>query len=254
MEGICRLCEEEKELVDSHIMPKMFFKKLKRATKAKSIIEVSKPYDKEQDGLKLPFLCNECEKLFNEYETYFSNKFLKKASDDIQHIYDTKDDRLRYLILSIAWRYLKYTYESDEKVRSYNTKKELEMIEDVIENWEGMLYNKKIQDIRNIQMHFIPINKLRIFDNNPEAIYDNIFMDFRSHGKSDSFEYGFVYIKIPYFILLCTVWGKTSNMKQFLVGKKIITKDSNLPNWLIDLISIHLQVSEDVYKEISNTK
>ena len=253
MSEVCRLCNQEKKLAGSHIIPKMFYKHIKEKSETGGIRLVSDPDKRLQDGLKLPFLCHDCEQLFSKYEKYFSDKFFKTTKNNPSEIkeYDTKDDNLRYFILSVAWRCLKYIYETDKEMLEQFTDEENAKLESVLEHWRDILNNENLKEIRAIQMHLIPINELSIFKGSPEKIYNNIAMDFKTKDEENTFKYAYEYIKIPYFILLCTVWGETSNMKQFLVGKKILVKDSQLPQWLNSLIIGHWQKLESAKAIIS---
>lgn len=246
MDGVCRLCNQEKKLAGSHIIPKMFYKHIKEKSITHGIRLTSDPNKRLQDGLKLPFLCHDCELLFSKYEKYFSDIFFQKAKNDTLGIekYNTRDDKLRYFILSVAWRCLQFIYETDKKMIEDLTPEEKIKLESVLENWRDILCTEKNKELRQIQMHLIPTKNLSIFDIHQQLIYNNIAMDFRIDNDKNSFKYAYEYVKIPYFILLCTVWGETSNMKQFLIGKDISVKDSILPEWLEKLIYLHIRKFE----------
>lgn len=238
----CRLCCQDKELAESHIVPKMFYAFIKRNSQTGGIRRVDQPNRRVQDGLKLPFLCHECEELFSSYETFFSNDiFSKVSSTPAQFRLDTNNDKLRYFLLSVAWRTLKQNVETDKQMLSTFTSEENQKLEQVLENWRMYLLEKNSKSIRKIQMHFIPTFGLNIFSGFPEQIRNNVAIDFRVLGKENSFDYAFTYVKVPYFIFLCTVWGNTSHMKQFQVGKIVETKDSRLPSDMQNLISSHQQ-------------
>lgn len=76
---VCKLCKQDKELQESHIIPKFIYKPLrddKNRIQRLSIIEhENKKYKKLkpiQDGLKERLLCFDCEQLLNnKYEKYF---------------------------------------------------------------------------------------------------------------------------------------------------------------------------------------
>lgn len=252
---VCRLCNQEKKLAESHIIPKMFYKHIKEKSETGGIRLVSDPNKRLQDGLKLPFLCHDCELLFSKYEKYFSDNFFQTTKNNPSEIkqYDTKDDKLRYFILSVAWRCLKYIYETDKEMLEQFTDEEKSKLESVLEHWRYILYSENLKEIRIIQMHFIPTKELSIFRSSSEKVYNNVAMDFKTKDEKNTFKYAYEYIKVPYFIFICTVWGETSNMKQFLVGKNILVKDSQLPKWLNSLIISHLQKFESA-KEIISEK
>lgn len=243
MEQECRLCRKSKKLAGSHIIPRMFFNEIKKASKTKGIREVSNPNKRLQDGLKVPFLCHECEELFSKYEKYFSDKYFQKtlkSCDDL--VYDSNHDELRYFILSVAWRVLKLQCEEDKKMIESFTNEEKERLDNVLDEWRNILLNEDFLKMKNIQMHLIPTKNLEVFNNYPNMISNNTGMDFRVLGSENSFEYAYVYVKVPYFIMLCTVWGKTLNLKANIVGKKAIkSRQTTLPEWLNQLILYHME-------------
>ncbi|SDX41543.1 hypothetical protein [Paenibacillus sp. PDC88] len=77
MEGIkrkCALCENESDLMQSHIIPKFVFRYLKKASFTGRLRNVSTPNNPLQDGDKMSLLCAQCESLFNANETQFANQ------------------------------------------------------------------------------------------------------------------------------------------------------------------------------------
>ena len=106
----CRLCKcTDKPLKESHIIPKMFYNELKRNSPTHIMRMADNPNRGVQDGLKLPFLCGECEELFSKYERAFSNRIYQKAiANDGEIKFESKDDALSYFLLSVAWRVIKH--------------------------------------------------------------------------------------------------------------------------------------------------
>ena len=101
-------------------------------------------------------------------------------------------------------------------------------------------------------MHLIPTKNLKIFESISNVVSNNVGIDFKTFDNQDTFEYAFTYIKVPYFIFLCTVWGSTSSMKQFKIGNVIKPRRSNLPALIEKLIVDHLQRFELAKKQISS--
>ncbi|KKN05041.1 hypothetical protein LCGC14_1091280, partial [marine sediment metagenome] len=69
----CALCNESKELVESHVISKMFYRWIKKTTKTKVPRFRSMEGEISQDGYKIYLLCSDCEQEFSRYETYFSS-------------------------------------------------------------------------------------------------------------------------------------------------------------------------------------
>jgi hypothetical protein len=122
----------------------------------------------------------------------------------------------------------------------------------VLNIWRTVLINEDLNEVSKVQMHLIPTKKLEIFENINDVVSNNVGIDFRTFDNQDTFEYAFTYVKVPYYIFLCTVWGSTSSMKQFKVGKVIKPRTSNLPDWIEKLIANHLENFDVAKQQISN--
>lgn len=242
--GKCRLCETDAiELQMSHIVPKMFYEQIKKNSKTGGLREVSNPNKREQDGLKLPFLCSNCEELFSKYETYFANNILVKMIEDPENYsFSTSDDNIRYFLLSVAWRVLRMLVETDVQMMENFTDNEKLKLYDVLDKWRLILKNQNIEDISNCEMFIIPTIKLKLFEKHPSMIYNNVSIDFKTFDQEDEFNHAFIYIKVPYYIFVITVWGSTTNLKQNKVGKIIKPRVSQLPIWLEQIIIKHINV------------
>src|SRR5687768_7835641 len=74
----CPLCQQEGQLVESHIIPKFFGRELKKASKSQTLINGINPQKKPrpQDTTKEFLLCNPCELLICKFETAFRNKIM----------------------------------------------------------------------------------------------------------------------------------------------------------------------------------
>jgi hypothetical protein len=108
----CKLCNQKKEIVNSHILPEFLYENL-YDDKHKVISVSSIPGEKEhyiQKGLREHLLCKECETKFSQYEGY-SSKILhslpiKSMSSQNPYIELTNIDYLKFKLfqLSILWR------------------------------------------------------------------------------------------------------------------------------------------------------
>ncbi len=250
--NICRLCKKNKKLAESHLVPKMFFREIKQKSITGGMRLISNPNKRLQDGIKLPFLCHECEQRFSKYEKFFSDNYFSQAKKEplLINEYHTRSDELKYFILSVSWRCLQYIYETDTDMLKDFTFEEKKELENILEQWRVLLYSENLKEIRKIQMHLIPTNKLNILDE--KYVYDNVAFDFRIDNQENTFKYAYEYIKVPYFIFLCTVWGNTNHMKQLLVGKTIKITSYNLPYFLKDLIFKHLSNFELSKSQLSD--
>jgi len=111
--GICKLCQNEKELMESHIVPSFAFRWLKKTSATGFLRTVLEANKRVEDGRKQKLLCKECEHIFNKSETQFANKvyypYVEKELDaagvaqgiikEIQY-----EDWLLRFIISVHWR------------------------------------------------------------------------------------------------------------------------------------------------------
>ena len=144
----CALCLEEKELLDSHIIPAFVFKWIKE-TSATGFLRMAKnPNLRQQDGPKSKLLCKKCESLLNDYETLFAKNIFHpyvKIELDKNGIatgkikcFDHNDWLLRFII-SLHWRFL--------VTKDYTTDIELAKFKKVLggikEDWRQFLLKER---------------------------------------------------------------------------------------------------------------
>src|ERR1039458_2524178 len=79
----CALCQQERDLCDSHIIPSFVFAWFKESS-ATGYMRLGREINRRvQDGLKPKLLCEECEKRFNQFETPFAaNLFYPLHKDE----------------------------------------------------------------------------------------------------------------------------------------------------------------------------
>jgi hypothetical protein len=90
-------------------MPCFIFKRMKKTSATGHIRSSQNINKREQDGLKLPWLCFECEQLFSKYEKYFSEKIFHPIHEQQKEI--TYNNMLSQFAASVAWRVLMYFIE-----------------------------------------------------------------------------------------------------------------------------------------------
>jgi len=108
--GICALCGKEKELCESHSIPKFVFDWIKKTSATGYLRQAININKRLQDGTKEKFLCFECETKFSRYEKYFADEFfypyLNKTKTSFNY-----NENLQKFIMSISWRLLKNDLE-----------------------------------------------------------------------------------------------------------------------------------------------
>ncbi len=79
---VCKLCLQEKELLESHIMPRQVYKQSGLLAKYEPIKVINATRDKVEtitdrtfDGVKYSLCCKSCENIMGTYESYFGSVF-----------------------------------------------------------------------------------------------------------------------------------------------------------------------------------
>jgi len=116
----CAFCGNQAEIKESHIVPKFVFDWLKETSGTGYIRFSHTPNKREQDGLKIPLLCRNCEELFGKWEKQVSENIFKP-------LHSQPGQRREYgkwlakFAASVSWRVLaffktkgKFDHFSDE--------------------------------------------------------------------------------------------------------------------------------------------
>ncbi len=106
----CRLCGEKKKLEVSHIIPKFVFRHQKNTSPTGFIRTTNNPNKATQDGIKLPFLCGDCEDIFSVWETIFANNIFYPYQKSEKQVFEYEEWLAKYLA-SVSFRVLVYVYE-----------------------------------------------------------------------------------------------------------------------------------------------
>lgn len=145
----CALCLKEKPLCDSHIIPSFVYKWLKDTSATGYLRSGKSPNLRQQDGLKLKLLCNECESILNEIETLFAkNVFHPYINTELDStgiatgkikFFQYNEWLLRFII-SLHWRIL-----ASEDYTSYDRPlKLIAKLNEIKEDWRQFLLKTKI--------------------------------------------------------------------------------------------------------------
>ncbi|TSK08558.1 MAG: hypothetical protein FPO08_04420 [Geobacter sp.] len=215
MEGVCRLCQNQKELRLSHIIPKFVYSWFKR-TSVSSLRMLDNPNKRIQDGAKEYLLCAECEQLLNKWETPFCNNiFLKVQNKEIKNEGMSYDRWALKFATSVSWRVFNYYAKEDNDHLSPEQQKSAEMAN---ETWRKFIlgelphpgeFQQHILLVDAIQSHTAP--KLSPFIN--RYFLSSIDMDIVATD-----DYAFVYTKFFRIIVFGFIHGREHKLWQ---GTKI---------------------------------
>lgn len=138
MQVICRLCEQESDLQESHIIPKFIYAYLKDTSPTGKLREGQNINLRKQDGIKLNWLCKSCENTFSDWEKYFAEKIfhpLQEGTTPIQY-----NEKFLKFCVSISWRVLKYIIEQDA-VSYFSNEIQLSM-QNTLTQWRKFLLDQ----------------------------------------------------------------------------------------------------------------
>lgn len=206
----CRLCNEDKKLEQSHIIPKFIFRWIKKTSLTGKLRNNTTPDRRSEDGDRLPFLCSECEDLFNKYETNFANNLFKLATEDNLSQIPFTDELLKFIV-SIIWRSLKFRLEKDIKMDQL-TKIEVEKFNEFFKDCEMYFKNNELNCLNKYSFHIIPLTEavenLGIIPKLTSTYQRGIDSSFRAFSKENPHEgYDFLcfYVKIPFFLFIVEI-------------------------------------------------
>ena len=186
----CALCNESKELVESHIISKMFYKFIKKTTKAKVPRFRSLENEISQDGYKVYLLCSDCEQEFSRYETNFSDLIYQPTIKDIKKNVNY-DNKLLKFIVSLGWRFLNVYLKQKPDAATY-----LKWFE---RHWKDYLRGKSSK-LKTSHFMIPSHNQIDV-----EIIKDYLeYFIYRSvgYGLSNFDNYDFIWIQIPFYTII----------------------------------------------------
>ena len=125
---ICKYCGKDKELVESHVIPKAFFKRQRHGQgPLKMLTEHGKDYPKRLPaGVYDRMLCGQCEQQFGDWDNYAQN-VLKEPPDNASPVtvgsqivgYEIAEysyKLLKLFFISLLWRASVSVHEFYEKI------------------------------------------------------------------------------------------------------------------------------------------
>lgn len=110
----CRLCGLYSTIKNSHIIPALVARKLKKDSITGFLRSTKTPNKREEDTDKHPLLCKACEQRFSNSEDKFNRIFLKFR--DLNEIDFAYGEWLHYFITSVTWRTLVMDIEKPDNI------------------------------------------------------------------------------------------------------------------------------------------
>jgi len=193
----CNLCHKEKELQESHVIPKFVYKWMKQTGtgRFRQGLNINKPL---QDGIKEFLLCRDCEQKFSKREDWFKknvfDSFINKSKTTFY-----PSDNLKYFAVSILWRVLIYFKDDGNKYKFKDKLDEAEI------EWRKYLYEN--EDLKKYDSIHLMCNPDDIeIPESPKNIYSYLLRDADIEiGEGDG--KCFIYAKFARFIVIGVIEG-----------------------------------------------
>jgi len=226
MRGSCRLCNNTAELRESHIVPSFVFKWLKETSGTGFIRFGHTPNQRTQDGLKLYWLCDDCEGLLSSWETEFANNIFHPMNKGEKSSSSYGPWLLKFAV-SVSWRVLNSFVESQDLPHFSGGL--LEKTNMALSRWKEFLLDQSPHPAQ-FEQHMLPLDRLDRFtypdmpSNINRYILRTVDIDAVKVGNAN----GFVYSKIGRIVLVGFIdmpyprqWkGTKLHVKSGLLGSK----------------------------------
>ncbi len=151
MNGYCRLCKQEKELVESHIIPNFVYRWLKESSVTGHFRFGETINRRVQDGTKAYLLCGDCEQLFGAWENTFAKEiFVPLHEGGATKVYGPW---LLKFSVSISWRILTYFKECLDL--NHFSEDLLRSVDNALNVWQEFLLGKRLHPDK-CEQHILP--------------------------------------------------------------------------------------------------
>lgn len=201
MKGICKLCEKERDLKLSHIIPKFVFRWMQR-TGGKYFRTLENPNIRNQDGDKTRLLCDDCEQKFSKSEKWFSDNIFYPYLETNNNVIRYNSELSRFII-SVLWRTLQA--DNEESLKD-------EYIINVLEDWRLFLLNDNYAiKFSDIHLSFLP-NEWGS-QSQPNQYISRYFNRATDGGIIFTNNGRIVFVKFARFILFCELDKSGGNFR-----------------------------------------
>lgn len=163
MKGYCRLCKQETELLESHIVPNFIYRWLKESSVTGHFRSGETVNRRVQDGIKTYLLCSDCEKLFGVWENAFAQEIFVPLHEG--RAMNAYGPWLLKFSVSISWRIL--TYFKDGLDLNHFSEDLLRSVDNALNVWQEFLLDKRPHPDR-CEQHMLPFRGFLADRSDPE--------------------------------------------------------------------------------------
>ena len=251
MQGICRLCNSEAVLKESHFIPKFIGKWVKKTGITGYIRESNEVHKRAQDIAKEHWLCGACELLFSQWEREFANKVFYPFADKGDSVANY-DEWMSKLCASLSWRTLTYTRSKNN--REHKSEEYNKSLDDAELHLRKFLLGEE-KNLNQYEQHVFPLE--RIESTTETGLPPNINRYFLRTMSMDIIGNStdlYIYTKLPCFIILGVIKAKNlSKMRSSRIAIKhgtISPRKYWWPDGFINYIVEKAQAVSDAYDKI----
>ncbi|WP_268542318.1 hypothetical protein [Candidatus Nitrosotenuis cloacae] len=248
----CALCGLERELRDSHIIPKFVGKWLKKTSATGYLAKATRASHRVQDLGTLRLLCSECEERLSKFEQYFANDvffpFHEKKKNSFEY-----DERLELFAISLSWRAIKSCEKYDLDQPEFNS-----LLEQAESDWREFLLGRR-KTITPYENYLFFLD----YTDTPETPQKFNWYALRSVDATlaESKTKLFVYVKLPWMVFVSTIfptsmegWEDTIMRKDKTLTIPQSVKDGDFGRFLMDRAKLALTSSTNPTPELSQNR
>lgn len=151
----CRLCGEERPLLLSHILPAFVFRWKRESAGGSHLRSTAEPNLRVQDGIKMHWLCAECEERFSKVEREFANQIFYPILEDPSARRSYGPWLLRFCA-SVSWRLLRLALEQNRYENEW-TPEQVDRCRDAERVWREFLLGVRAHP-GEFRQHLLPFD------------------------------------------------------------------------------------------------
>lgn len=151
--SFCRLCQQDRPLRDSHIIPRFVSKWLLDSSPTGGLRDLVTPNRRRQDIPTMPLLCSDCEQIFSRWESTFAARFfLPLHRNEASCI--TYDSWGLKFASSIVWRVLTQSLERGPGRLTLEQSRSVSVAE---QTWRAFIHGT-VRHPGRFEVHAIPLD------------------------------------------------------------------------------------------------
>ena len=203
-ENKCALFDRNEPLLKSHIVPKFFYKHLKKDAGNHPFYSVE---GEHQDGYKKALLCQEAETLISKFEKYFSYNIFQPIVCKKEAVLRYDSNLLRF-VSSLLWK-CAIDYKKTVKELKDIRQTALDFLDPILDNWKQFI--KGNTDVLNESFYIFPITEKWLEDNGVPGVYHRAFLcdiswNFYIAKKTVAF-----YVAVPNFLFVTVLFSEDTD-------------------------------------------